>query len=351
MNKARQNTYFFYAILLTSSIAIGYMLRDVLPTIILGGTFAIFTYPLYKTVLGRVGERYRLASLLTAALILIIVVLPLVFIGNTLLKEIVNFRQNILPGINLELDSIQTLIASINELLQKIPGISYQLTTDNLANFIQDLAQPASSFLVGALVNIGASSAAIVLNIVVFVVTVVSIYPNAIILRKKISALSPLPENINEIYFSRIVAMTMSMIKGTFLIALVQTIIGSGLLLITRTDYILTLAILMFVLGVIPYIGTSFVLLPIGAWFLIQGSYINAAILLLGQIIVVGSVDNILRPLLVDKRATLHPALMFFSVLGGVRALGPFGIIYGPVIMIIFITSLQIYRRFYRHQD
>ena len=114
-------------------------------------------------------------------------------------------------------------------------------------------------------------------------------------------------------------------------------------------EYLLSLTLLMMLLSIVPVVGTAFVTVPIGLYMLFTGDFIGAAIVLLGQIIVISNVDNIIRAELVSHDTQLHPALMLISIIGGLQVFGFLGLIYGPVIMILFLTSLEIYTKHYKY--
>ena len=64
--------------------------------------------------------------------------------------------------------------------------------------------------------------------------------------------------------------------------------------------------------------------------------------------IVIANVDNVLRPMLVSDKAKINPVLVILSVIGGLKVMGMLGVIYGPVIMILFVTAVEIYKKYYR---
>ena len=105
----------------------------------------------------------------------------------------------------------------------------------------------------------------------------------------------------------------------------------------------------MVILAVLPIIGTAFVTIPIGLFLLASGDIVGGSIILLGQIIVMSNVDNILRAELASRETPLHPALLLLSLIGGLQNFGFLGFIYGPVLMILFMTSMEIYLKHYKY--
>jgi predicted PurR-regulated permease PerM len=84
--------------------------------------------------------------------------------------------------------------------------------------------------------------------------------------------------------------------------------------------------------------------LPVGIVLLFLGSYWQAILVLVAGAVVVSSVDNLLRPKLIEGETSLHPLLVFLSTLGGIAVFGPLGFVIGPVIIVLLIAFLEIYR-------
>jgi predicted PurR-regulated permease PerM len=88
----------------------------------------------------------------------------------------------------------------------------------------------------------------------------------------------------------------------------------------------------------LSYIGVTIVLGAMGRWD-------AAVVFLLYGVVIVSSVDNVLRPLVMGQRMRVHPVLLFIALLGGVRAFGAIGMIAGPVLLAVFLAALRIYQR------
>ncbi len=83
---------------------------------------------------------------------------------------------------------------------------------------------------------------------------------------------------------------------------------------------------------------------------ILTGNIGGGIIVFIIHMVVISNIDNVLRPKLVPKEAIIHPVLLLLSVLGGVQVFGFFGIIYGPIIMIIVLTTLEVYVKYFRFE-
>lgn len=100
----------------------------------------------------------------------------------------------------------------------------------------------------------------------------------------------------------------------------------------------------MALLAVVPVLGAFVVWIPAALYLLLEGSWGKALILALWGGLVVGTVDNLLRPVLVGKRLKLHTVLVFMSVVGGIMLFGPAGLILGPIILTVTFVLLETWR-------
>lgn len=95
-------------------------------------------------------------------------------------------------------------------------------------------------------------------------------------------------------------------------------------------------------------VGISFVVLPMGIILILSGDVWQGILILAGFYGFVNWLDNLLRPRLVPKEAHLNPMLLILSVFGGLALSGLMGVIYGPVIMILFVTTIEMYVAYYQ---
>jgi predicted PurR-regulated permease PerM len=103
--------------------------------------------------------------------------------------------------------------------------------------------------------------------------------------------------------------------------------------------------VVMIFLSMIPMLGAFIVWVPAAIYLGLSGHWAKALMLTVWGALVIGSVDNFLRPKLVGERTRLHELLIFFSVLGGLQVFGVLGIVLGPVIVAITIALLDVLRQ------
>jgi predicted PurR-regulated permease PerM len=136
----------------------------------------------------------------------------------------------------------------------------------------------------------------------------------------------------------RFAAVSIATIKSTVVIGFVQGLLGGVGFAVAGIPGAAFWGAIMIVLAMIPGIGTAIVWIPAAGYLLLVGRYTTTIIFVLYFTLVVGLIDNFLRPRLVGKGAQMHELLVLLSTLGGLLAFGLTGFIIGPVIASLFIT-------------
>ena len=104
---------------------------------------------------------------------------------------------------------------------------------------------------------------------------------------------------------------------------------------------------IVFFAAILP-LGVAIITIPVGVIHLVLGNTWQGALIIVISLTIIASMDNWLRPRLVSKKAYLNPPLVLLSVFGGISLFGFFGVIYGPIIMILFVTTIEVYLDYYR---
>jgi predicted PurR-regulated permease PerM len=157
-------------------------------------------------------------------------------------------------------------------------------------------------------------------------------------------ALSPLSEAEMDRLFNRIGDTIYATIYGTLAVSAVQGLLGGMMFWWLGLPAPLLWGVVMALLAVVPVLGAFVIWIPAALFLAMEGSWGKALVLTFWGMIVVGGIDNLLRPILVGKRLKLHTVLAFMSVVGGLILFGPAGLILGPVVFTITIELLEIWR-------
>jgi predicted PurR-regulated permease PerM len=169
--------------------------------------------------------------------------------------------------------------------------------------------------------------------------------------KQEILEIVPFPAEITQLFFDKIDLMIKAMFKGTLLIAIVQGLAMGLVFGLVGVPYVMFLTIISMLLSLVPLIGISLVAWPVGLILILSGNVFQGVFVIAAFLIIVAQVDTFLRPRLVPKGAQLNPALVILSVLGGLGVLGIVGALYGPVVMILLVTSIDVYSKYLLRSD
>jgi predicted PurR-regulated permease PerM len=154
----------------------------------------------------------------------------------------------------------------------------------------------------------------------------------------------PLNKDETRKIFERTREVIHASVYGVIVIAMVQGTLGGLAFAALGLPSPVVWGVVMFFLSMVPMVGSSVIWVPTAIYLGISGHWGKALALAIWGALVIGTIDNILRPKLVGERARLHELLIFFSVLGGLQIWGPLGLVLGPVMIAITIALFDIFR-------
>ena len=286
------------------------------------------------------------ASMATIVLFLLIIVIPLVIIIGSAISQVSSLVANIdkldlSPGVQQSIDSIEQESIKLTIIDQV-----------KLTNTLEGAIASVLGWLGNLLVSLGKSipilfAQAMVILSVMYVLLPRYNKPGQQDFMKAI----PFPKDITKMYMEKMQLMIIGMFKGTFLIAIVQGLAMGVVFFIAGVPNVMLLTILSIFLAMIPLVGISLVVWPIGLYYIFTGDVLIGVFIIGAFILIIANLDAILRPKVVPKGAYLNPALLILSVFGGISLMGLVGILYGPVIMIVLVTSIDVYTKYLLRSD
>jgi predicted PurR-regulated permease PerM len=133
-------------------------------------------------------------------------------------------------------------------------------------------------------------------------------------------------------------------VYGVFVIAIIQGTLGGLAFWVLGLRSALVWGVAMTLLSMIPMVGAFLIWIPAALFLAVSGAWLKAALLIVWGTLVIGTVDNLLRPKLVGSRTKLHELFVFFAVLGGLKVFGVLGLVLGPVLLAITISLIEVFR-------
>lgn len=341
--------HFLVACLLLALGALLWVLKPFLTVIFVAAVLTIAFYTPYLKIVKAFKGRKSLASIVSCLLVIVIIVVPITVFFILMAGE--------------ALDTYKTVEEKLdsgvfdNYLKWEDGGFFYDLKERATPVFdlnkidvkknIIDVAQNLSTFLVSQTANFLKSISNILLNFVIMLFAMFYFFRDGDVIVKKIGSISPLPSKYESQLFSKIAAMVKAIMIGVFLTAIAQGLVGGiGFAIIGISSPIFWGSIMAF-LSLVPLVGTAVIWFPASIILAILGDYWSAIFIFLWGFLLIGTVDNLLRPYLIGGKAHTYPLMTFLVIMGGVWTLGFNGVIVGPLILMVLMSFLHIYESEY----
>jgi len=163
-------------------------------------------------------------------------------------------------------------------------------------------------------------------------------------LTKAVITYSPLADKYDKQILEKLSIAVNSVIKGSLLISIIQGILAGIGFWIFGVPNPALLGAATVIASLIPAVGTAVIILPACFYLFLTSHFLAGIGLLLWGLLLVGLIDNFLRPKLIEKDIHLHPFLILLSVIGGISLFGAFGFILGPLVLSLLFALLDIYK-------
>lgn len=335
MTKEKLQISFFIGLLTMTAILSFLIFLPYLNILILALVLAIVFNPLYDKILSVVIKKEWLAAILTILVVIFIVLIPLVIISFLMWKEAAQFYTDLTDGTR-EANIINTVSAAIGAKFKVIsPGVSLN---------IEQAIKQTVGWIFG---QIGAIFSSVAQFIFGFLLTIMTLFYFLKDGRKIIRAairLSPLKDEYDTILIEKFRKSVHTVVAGTLTVAIIQGLLVSiGFYLFGIPNGMLWGSAAA-IASLIPFVGTTIVLIPAIAYLFLIGNTISALGLFIWGSVAVGLIDNFLSPKLIGRNIGIHPLLILFSILGGLVFFGPIGLLIGPLVLSLLFALLEIYQ-------
>ncbi len=325
-----------------------YFLRRYFMLIVIAAIIAYLFTPLHTRLRKKLNG--GLATTLTVLAALGTVVIPLTAVVSLATVQISRMLINAAEWAKTaDLNALgDKAITSVNNGLHKLPFQTPVITVESLRENVGKVAQTVGEWLLRTFSGAAGGAIGLITSTIIFLYVLISLLANRAELITLLRRLNPLGDEVTDLYLAKMGAMVKGTVKGQFIIAVIQGILGATTIYIAGFhNGFFIFAIFLTALSVIP-LGSGIVTIPFGIGLMFFGNVAGGLFIVLFHIFGITNVDNFLRPILVPKEARLDPALMLLSVFSGIAMFGFFGIVVGPVLMILIVTTISVYLAVYK---
>jgi len=299
--------------------------------------------PFYRALLIKMNQRSNLAALATLVICMIVVIIPLVLISISLAHEATDVYNSIRSGeINFGL-FFQKVVAALPTWLVS-PLERFGLTDFSvLQTKLTNAAVQGSEFITKQAISIGQNTFSFLISFTIMLYILFFLLRDGDKIVTRIKQAAPLNPDHKRVLFNNLTTAIRATVKGNIIVAGVQGALGGIAFMFLGVQGALLWAVLMAFLSLLPAVGAALIWVPVAIYFLVTGAIWQGVTLIAFGILVIGLVDNVLRPILVGKDTQLPDFVVLISTVGGMALLGLNGFVIGPVIASLFISLWDMF--------
>jgi predicted PurR-regulated permease PerM len=325
------------------------MLQPFVEVVLWAVVLVIVFFPVHRRIQARVGSP-GWSAVLSCLLVIVVILVPLTLLTFAVVNEMADFAQMLQPksdGTGGAANAAAGLLDPNHPYLGPVVrwvGQYYDVSKLGSQEFIAERLKGVSGAIAARTLGFVGGFVGFVVEVFFVIFTMYYLFRDGERLRAAAYDMVPLSGNQAREIFDRTGEVISASVYGVLVIAVIQGVLGGLAFWVLGLPSPLLWGVVMIFLSMIPMLGAFIVWVPAALYLGLTGHWVSALILTVWGALVIGSVDNFLRPKLVGERTRLHELLIFFSVLGGLQVFGVLGIVLGPVIVAITIALLDLLR-------
>jgi predicted PurR-regulated permease PerM len=335
----------FRLLLVAALLGVGWLVHPYFQVLTIAVITAVLASPVHVGALRLLRGRAYTAAVLTTTLLTVGVFVPLAGLAWLLSRELLRIANVVVVsiregGLDRLLDTLDSplLMGWLADF-----GVDRQELSVALADGVQQVSVAVAGGLAASLPNFFTQTAGVLLDIVVFFLSVVTLLARGPDLLRWIGRISPLDPRYLQRLFDVFASFARNVVLAGLVCGVLQGLVATLGYWIAGIDRPFALGVLTGVLTYVPFVGTALVWVPLTADLVLTGAWGTAAFVLIWSIAITASVDNVVRPLIVRGQSGIHPLLILLGVLGGLEWLGIVGVLIGPVLVAMLATLLTLY--------
>lgn len=349
MQRKQVFAWFFIAIFLLLIYLFYQILSPFVLALFWGSILTLTLYPIYVRLNKLLRGRKNVSAMIMTVLATFLIILPLVFISATVAVDMFDIYQSVTD--NVEMSELKTSLEKLKGLipLSVLEDLENKLQIEevnvhqmalkglgSVSGYIINEVQSAATNLTGLLVNFG-----------MMIFALFFFFRDGEGMLNRLKYLIPMKMEQKDEIFKKFYDTLNAVIIGVMVTAAIQGILQGLIFWALGVSYSVLGGVLTFVFALIPIGGAVIVWLPVGLYLVFTGSlYTGIAVLVLGGV-VVSSVDNFLKPMIIGGKVKLSTLFLVLTIFGSLSVFGFTGIILGPVLLAIFMSFIEIYKTEY----
>jgi predicted PurR-regulated permease PerM len=340
---------FFLMLVLAATVAVVVLIQEFLQPLFWAAILAILFYPSYRYGMRILGPRPALTAMLTVIMIVLIVILPFSLVGLAVTREAADLYARIASG---EID-VQDPLRFLRNTLPVVTAYLDRFGVDaqRLQQGLSNVAVTVSQWLASQAFNIGQDALRFGIMFCLMLYLLFFFLRDGMRLVRALMRVLPLGDEREQRLFIRFAEVSRATIKGTLVIALVQGALGGLIFWLLGINAAILWGTVMALLSLLPALGSFLIWGPAALVFFANGAFVKGLILLGVGGLIIGLVDNLLRPILVGRDTQMPDYVVLLATLGGLTVFGMSGLVIGPIIAALSLTVWEMFEQEHKNGD
>ena len=333
----------FVVFLTIVSLAFLWVIEPLWGAVFWSTVLGLLFHPLQRNMVAWLSGRHNLAAFITLLLVMVMVVLPISLLALSIAAELSSLYQAVQSGqinINLIIDRFLQALPQQAYVYMESVGLADQAV---LRQKISQLALKAFQFWATGALNFGQITAGFLVSFGVMLYMLFFMFRDGVRIAGMVKRAIPLDPDTKQHLLQKLTTVVRATVKGNIVVAVTQGMLGGLIFWLLGLPSALLWGTVMALLSLLPAVGSALVWVPVAIYLLLTGALLKAVVLILFGALVIGTVDNLLRPILVGKDTRMPDYLVLVSTLGGISVFGLSGFVIGPLVAALFVASWDLF--------
>jgi predicted PurR-regulated permease PerM len=346
MNFSKFKNIVFLSALALSTIGFLYLIKPFFYPIFWAAIIAGIFFPVWKRINTKI-KYPNISSLLTILIVLVIIIIPITLLSSLVLKESVDLYASLTNNEGPIVSTVKGVFSWIkdNPITDKLHIDEQQVTAK-----LTEVATMATDFILTFAKNFTQNSVTFLIMFIIMLYSLFFFLKDGPRMLKRLSHLSPLGDKHEALMYKKFTSTARAVLKGTLIVGAVQGLLTGLLFYVVGIKGALIWVIISTLFSVIPGFGSYFIWLPAALIMFALGNIWQGLLILIVGTLLISTIDNFLRPILVGNDTQMHPLLILLSTLGGLVIFGLSGFIIGPIITALVLSLWDIYEQYYHKE-
>jgi predicted PurR-regulated permease PerM len=274
---------------------------------------------------------------------MVVILFPISFVASAFSRQILDLTRYIRDVFNSRPEAMQDFFERISGFINDITYGQIVISGREIEIRLMELLNSSLQRLFSLSSRVARDVGSFLVGMVLLVFTLFFFYADGPYLSRLVLGSIPIRREYIKTITGKFMDITRSLFFGYIMVALIQSVMAYIVFVIFNVRGAMVLAMVTFICVFIPMIGGGLVWLPLGLIRVISGDPAGGILFLIVSGFFISLLDNVLRPMFLKDRIQLHPLIIFFAILGGVKAYGFNGLILGPMVVILFLTVLNLF--------